>query len=554
MIQGIREFFQDHQVDKDFDDKFYAKQYPHLEEYHQPFCKEHNIDDRHRLFFHWYYHGEVEETCKNIEEWNLSGKNYKPAKQDTDKQVSVVLGCKNRNDMLDISVHSWIKHEQIKEIIITDWSSDKSIEHLESISPKIKVIRVEGKEYYNASTPVNIAIKEAKYPIILKLDVDYIINPYCNFNDLIDIAENEYICGDWRDKYIDNDLGFVQGTNGFLCVYKKHIETVGYYDESIENYGVEDCDMFFRLLQIGLKRKTLKFGKGNTPIYHNPHSDYYRTENFPIKNIGYNHKHYGSVVLPNTYKGPDFIIAGFQKCGTTALRNILIENYPDRIHMPDCLDEECEGETEINFFQKNSRTKNLDIEWYKSLFDPFKVSGEKSPNYMLNSDYSARRIKRYLPKIKLIFLLRNPVDRAYSAYNHYKQIYPQSKNWNWRNDLSFIENFNAPNCGFRTLGLYSHKIYNYLKYFDFRQMCFVIQERLKNQEKFQDEFEKIRRFLNLPKQEKYKYLQSHNRKYEEPLCEQDRSVLHEFYKPYNEKLFQLINYRVPEWESLKNQT
>ena len=142
MLLGIREFFKIHHVDKDFDEKFYSKHYPYLKNYHQPFCEKHGIDDRHRLFFHWYYHGEVEKTYKNIKEWQEAEgciENYDSIKG---KQISVVVGCKNRSDILDISIHSWIKHDPIKEIIITDWSSNKSIKYLEKISPKIKIIRI----------------------------------------------------------------------------------------------------------------------------------------------------------------------------------------------------------------------------------------------------------------------------------------------------------------------------------------------------------------------------------------------------------------------------
>jgi len=201
------------------------------------------------------------------------------------KEVSIVLGCMNREKMLKISIHSWLYYDEIKEIIITDWSSHNSIKYLEKIDPRIKVIRVEGKEFYNASTPVNIAIKEAKYPIILKLDTDYVINPYANFHELIDIYENEFICGNWKKSHLDNNMGFVKGTNGFLCAFKKDIEKVGYYDETIENYGREDCQMFERLQEMGLSRKELKFVPENIPIYHNPHGDYYRSQNFKEKDI-----------------------------------------------------------------------------------------------------------------------------------------------------------------------------------------------------------------------------------------------------------------------------
>jgi hypothetical protein len=214
-----------------------------------------------------------------------------------DANVSIVLGCKNRERMLNISIHSWLYYPEVKEIIITDWSSDNPIGYLEKIDPRIKVIRVEGEQYYNASTPVNMAIKEATNPIIMKLDVDYVINPYGNFYDLINITEDEFISGNHKDTDMDNDLNFVKGMNGFLCVYKEHIETLGYYDESVENYGVEDCDMFKRLVKHGLKRKTLRFNSYNIPIYHNPHNDFYRTEHFKEKDTLFNHRKYGDIEI-----------------------------------------------------------------------------------------------------------------------------------------------------------------------------------------------------------------------------------------------------------------
>ena len=70
--------------------------------------------------------------------------------------------------MLSVSLRSWILHPQIKEIIIVDWSSEKSLKHLENVDARIKVIRIEGEKFYNASKPINIAIKAAKHEKILK--------------------------------------------------------------------------------------------------------------------------------------------------------------------------------------------------------------------------------------------------------------------------------------------------------------------------------------------------------------------------------------------------
>jgi hypothetical protein len=281
ILVDILQFFKDHEVDADFDESFYSQMYPETEGFYQPFCEESNVTERQRLFYHWYHHGRQLRNSKNAEDHFAEYRMLPP----TQDEISIVLGCMNRERMLNIAIRSWIYYPEIKEIIITDWNSKHNLKYFEEADPRIKVIRVEDKEYYNASTPVNMAIKAASCETIMKLDADYIINPYGAFSDLINIQDNEFITGDWRDTEIDNKLGFVKGANGFLCVRKKHIEAAGYYNEDIENYGREDCEMFERLENLGLNRKRLQFDSENIPLYHNPHADFFRSQNFKEKNI-----------------------------------------------------------------------------------------------------------------------------------------------------------------------------------------------------------------------------------------------------------------------------
>lgn len=546
---SIEEFYKNHKIDDDFDGEFYSVEYPETKNFYQPHCKENNIDDRHRLFYHWYFHG------KKDYQKNYQKLYFQPDEKFLDIDVSVVVGCKNREEMLNISIHSWIKYDPIKEIIITDWSSDNNLKYLEKISPKIRVIRIEGKKYYNASTPVNIAIKEARCPLIMKLDVDYIINPYGNFNDLINVSKDEFLSGDWRDDGIDNNLGFVRGTNGFLCVHKENIEKVGYYDESIENYGYEDDYMFLSLIKHGLKRKNLKFSKHNIPIYHNPHSAYYRTKEFEQKSVNYNQEYYKPLPLI----GPNFIIAGFQKSGTSALAFNLCDNFPLDIYMPIVKNPKTGKDSqEINYFtRKNIRKTEKNIDWYKSLYlqHSDKICGDKSPNYTIHSAYSAPEIHKYYPDVKLIFLLRNPITRAYSAYNHFTQLLPHTKDWGWDSEKDFLENiFNqktqtyVDQCSFLSTGLYYRHIKNYLKYFNRSQMLFIVQERVLSENTSKIEWDKIISFLGLP-DTKIKNTKIHTREYKEPMCDKSKALLRNYYKKSNEELFEFLGYRIKEWDN-----
>ena len=115
---------------------------------------------------------------------------------------------------------------------------------------------------------------------------------------------------------------------------------------------------------------------------------------------------------------PDFIIIGGQKCGTTWLRYHL-RQHPD-VYVPT---------NEAQFF---NRSQNLarGRDWYESFFSkagPDQVVGDKSPDYLWTTSDGARnhiagsheRIYEMYPDMKLVVTLRNPVNRAVSALNHF---------------------------------------------------------------------------------------------------------------------------------------
>jgi len=95
--------------------------------------------------------------------------------------VSIIAACKNRRKALEISLRSWLMFEEVKEVIITDWSSDESINDLADLDSRVKIITVSDKEYFNQPQPLNLAASIATGDYILKFDVDHVLNPYYNF-------------------------------------------------------------------------------------------------------------------------------------------------------------------------------------------------------------------------------------------------------------------------------------------------------------------------------------------------------------------------------------
>ena len=107
----------------------------------------------------------------------------------------------------------------------------------------------------------------------------------------------------------------------------------------------------------------------------------------------------------------DFIIAGAQKCGTTALHAFL-QKHP-QITLGD--------QQEMHFFDtdENFAREPVDYELLHQHFphwSRFKVAGECTPHYIYYKP-AMERIRNYNPNIKLIILLRNPIERAFAHWN-----------------------------------------------------------------------------------------------------------------------------------------
>ncbi len=106
-----------------------------------------------------------------------------------------------------------------------------------------------------------------------------------------------------------------------------------------------------------------------------------------------------------------FIVAGAQKSGTTAL-NYYLKRHP-RIVLP--------RKKELHFFDNDEFFSGDSIS-YEPLHEMFpaakpgNIAGENTPNYLYWPP-ALPRIFAYNPAIKLIVLLRNPIERAFSQWN-----------------------------------------------------------------------------------------------------------------------------------------
>lgn len=259
---------------------------------------------------------------------------------------------------------------------------------------------------------------------------------------------------------------------------------------------------------------------------------------------------------------PNFIVIGTQKGGTTSLYNYLIQ-HP-------CI--ASAFAKEVHFFDNHTRAHNFGkgMAWYRSHFEyslhksynkivhqQDLITGEASPDYIFDL-HAPQRISSAVPGVKLIVLLRNPVDRAYSHYLHnVRAAYDVG-----RETLSFEEAIAAEES--RLLGerekmlqqesyfSYNYMHYSYLArgiYTDQLKTWFNLFPReqvlvLKSEDFFAAPniiFKQVLEFMNLPAWELTKY-KSYNSREEGTarISSATRERLVDYFKQHNQELSQLL--------------
>jgi hypothetical protein len=247
---------------------------------------------------------------------------------------------------------------------------------------------------------------------------------------------------------------------------------------------------------------------------------------------------------------PNFIIIGAMKSGTTSLYNYICD-HP--CILPAAYDE-------IGFFDSNF---HLGFNWYRSMFPRKKqmeelekkkgisITGEDTPFYFWNEE-AANRIKKYLPKVKLIVILRNPVDRAFSEFNNIKrdkkldvdfETYFKEEIHELENSPRDISKF-SERASIISRGIYVTQLEMWYEIFSKEQILILDTNDLMNKP---DLIEKsVCKFLNLPEFYSKKVFYEKKRSYEK-MNSETRDRLIEFYQPYNENFYRLVNKKF-DWE------
>ncbi len=259
---------------------------------------------------------------------------------------------------------------------------------------------------------------------------------------------------------------------------------------------------------------------------------------------------------------PDFIIIGTQKGGTTSLYNYL-SAHP--FIMP-------AARKEVHFFDTHE-VSGTALHKYRSHF-PMTISRnavgirlgrkplclEASPEYLYEEQVPAL-VAKTLPNIKLIAILRNPIDRAYSQYqmNRRRNIEPLEFAEAIEKEYERItQGVNVKSVthippekhalrlySYQSRGYYAEQLERWFKYFPRENFHIFQSEKLF--ENTSEEFCRVQQFLGIPEWEPRGYGVHWDGGEYEPISPIVREKLRAHFNPYNEKLYQLLGCRF-DWD------
>lgn len=240
----------------------------------------------------------------------------------------------------------------------------------------------------------------------------------------------------------------------------------------------------------------------------------------------------------------NFLVAGTQKGGTSALTRYL------RAHPQVCM----ARQKEVHFFDREYfwPVKKLNYFYYHSYFAPedgHLSIGESTPIYMYWMD-SPRRIWEYNPGMKLIIILRNPIERAYSQWNMERE-----KN---KDNLNFWQAIQQESERGKGALPYQHRVFSYIdrgfyteqlrriwQFFPKDQTLILKNEQLRNDP--ESTLQAITAFLGIAMVEDVEVKEVHSRRYITEMSSREKQCLTDIYKNEIQELEYMLQWDCRKW-------
>ncbi len=239
---------------------------------------------------------------------------------------------------------------------------------------------------------------------------------------------------------------------------------------------------------------------------------------------------------PGTGALPDFLVIGEKKCGTSYFYHLLTQHPLV----------EPAAKKELHFFDALFDAES--VEWYRRCFPQPSwkdgrptITGEATP-YMSNA-HAPQRIAQVIPEARLIALLRNPVDRAYSDYQMVARKGREHKTFEEAIGLEEATDRVGldDDSEYLSRGVYIDQLLRWREFFDREQLLV-----LKSEDFFESPQQTLKRpfgFLGLPEWESRISELTKKRnagEYEGEMDPATRRRLQEYFEPHNRRLYELL--------------
>lgn len=248
---------------------------------------------------------------------------------------------------------------------------------------------------------------------------------------------------------------------------------------------------------------------------------------------------------------PDFIIIGSQKAGTTSAGVHLSQHPLVRVIAE-----------ELHFFDRTANFKR-GMEWYRNRIGSIRrknksLVAERTPAYMYYPEGRQRLLDQYSEsQVKFLVFLRNPIARAYSAWNMHQTNHQRNHPGECPKGVPFekcalaelqrlaARDLRYANTDFIHRGFYAEQLAEIFERVPRERIKVVIAERVLTNpvEAYNDIFQ----WLGVPKHTVRFKSGVHKRKYKKQMTPEMRKKLQAVLAPHVDHLRKLLDDPIPEW-------
>ena len=251
------------------------------------------------------------------------------------------------------------------------------------------------------------------------------------------------------------------------------------------------------------------------------------------------------------YTEPAFLILGAQKSGTTSLYRYLTAHPSVKPAL----------RKEIHYFDLNfERGRNWYLTHFPSHVASGSITGEATPYYLFHPAVPGR-VADMLPAARLVAVLRNPVDRAYSHYAHSVKHGFETSSFEdaLARELKLIgdsarlaehvdDNYSHQHHTYLSRGLYAQQLDRWYPLYRPEQLLVLKSEDLSNHPAVV--VQRTAEFLGLSAHElrDLSYPRLHQGTYGSAMNPTTREMLQEFFRPHNQDLAATIDFDISDWD------